>query len=298
MAVSKQMKSVDIPAPQGENISFGSGRKLALLCGPCVIESREHAFKMAEAISAICRKLDLPLIYKSSFDKANRTSKAGYRGMGIEAGLKILAEVRKEFGVPVVTDIHTEEQAAMAAGSVDVLQIPAFLCRQTDLLLAAGKTGKPVMVKKGQFVHPEDMQFAVNKIQTADDSLPAPRVLLCERGATFGYRELIVDFRSLAMMRSLGCPVVFDATHSVQIMGGAGGGSSGGNRRYVPMLARAAVAAGVDGVFLECHDNPDAAPSDGPNMIPLEALETLLTDLKAIYQTTLRTRDSEMNGGE
>jgi 2-dehydro-3-deoxyphosphooctonate aldolase (KDO 8-P synthase) len=271
-----------ISGPNG-SIELGNG-SLAIICGPCVIESREHALRMSEAIKNICDKLELPLIYKSSFDKANRTSASGYRGLGMEQGLEILSEVRTTFGVPIVTDIHVEEQAEVVAEVADLLQIPAFLCRQTDLLISAGRTKKPVMVKKGQFVHPEDMRFAKEKLEQS-----GARVLLCERGATFGYRELIVDFRSLEIMRGLGCPVVFDATHSVQIMGGANGKSSG-NRKYVPMLARAAVAVGVDAVFIECHNDPDSAPSDGPNMLPLERLEELLTDLKAISELKLATR--------
>ena len=232
---------------------------------------------VAERVKSECRRLGLPLIFKSSFDKANRTSASGFRGQGLEAGLKILAEIRTRFNLPVVTDIHLPEQAQIVADAVDLLQIPAFLCRQTDLLEAAGKTKKPVMIKKGQFLHPTDMRFAAEKVAAAGGN----SVIFCERGSCFGYRDLIVDFRSLQMMADLGGPVVFDATHSVQSMGGAGGSSSG-SREYVPLLARAAAGAGVSGIFIETHDRPDLAPSDGPNMIPLDQLGALLDSIKRI----------------
>ncbi|MFN8389126.1 MAG: 3-deoxy-8-phosphooctulonate synthase [Bdellovibrionota bacterium] len=266
--------------------SIGADEPLAVICGPCVIESRDHVLRMAEAISEICRRVQVPLIFKSSYDKANRTSASGYRGLGIDAGLKILSEVRTSFQVPVISDVHTEEEAAQCKSVLDVVQIPAFLCRQTSLLEAAGQTGKAVLVKKGQFLAPEDMQFAAEKIRAGGSR----HVLLCERGACFGYRDLVVDMRSLVIMRELGDPVVFDATHSVQKMGGAGG-KSGGNRAFVPHLARAAVAVGVDAVFLECHDDPDHAPSDGPNMLPLPALQPLLEDLKRVHELRLHTRE-------
>lgn len=269
-----------------EHLSIGGGSPLALIAGPCVIESAEHLLMMAEAICAVTRDLGIPLIFKSSFEKANRTSVHSFRGLGREAGLSALAAVKDRLGIPVLTDVHTESDVEAAAAVVDVLQIPAFLCRQTSLLEAAGATGRCVLIKKGQFLAPEDMRFAAEKVSGVGKG---SEVLLCERGACFGYRELIVDFRGLAVMRESGWPVVFDATHSVQIMGGAGGTSSG-NRRYVPLLARAAVAAGVDAVFLEVHDNPDAAPSDGPNMLPLTALRDVLEDLIALDRLSLRTR--------
>ncbi len=267
-------------------VRIGGGAPLALIAGPCVIESPEHLMKMAEAISSITRDLGIQLIFKSSFEKANRTSGRSFRGLGRDAGLAALAAVRNKLGLPVLTDIHTEDDARAAAEIVDVLQIPAFLCRQSSLLEAAGATGKTVLIKKGQFLAPEDMRFAAEKVVAAGTD---SQVLLCERGACFGYRELIVDFRGLAVMRESGWPVVFDATHSVQIMGGAGG-VSGGNRRFVPLLARAAVAVGVDALFLEVHDNPDVAPSDGPNMLPIEALKPLLEDLIALDQLPMHTR--------
>jgi len=263
-------------------LSIGASSPLAILCGPCVIESRDHIMRTAETLVGMCEQLSLPLVFKSSFDKANRTSASSFRGVGMSEGLEILSEVRSQFSVPVITDIHTAEQAAEVADAVDILQIPAFLCRQTDLLLAAAATTSAIMIKKGQFVHPLDMEHAVSKIKQAGNS----SVMLCERGSMFGYRELVVDFRGLQMMRSLECPVVFDATHSVQVMGGQGA-TSGGNRDYVPALARAAVAVGVDAVFLEAHENPDAAPSDGPNMIPLDKLKNLLSDLKQLAELKL-----------
>ncbi len=258
--------------------------KLSVFCGPCVIESREHALQHAELISAITRKLGISLIYKSSYDKANRTSAKSFRGLGIDEGLRVLADVRSAIGSPVVTDVHSPEEAEIAGKVVDVIQVPAFLCRQTDLLLAAGSSGKPVMVKKGQFLHPLDMSFCAEKIRSTGNE----NVLLCERGSCFGYRELVVDFRSLGWMREI-APVVFDVTHSVQVMGGAGGSSSG-HRRFVPALARAAVAAGVDALFIEAHRDPASAPSEGPNMVPLAELEALLTDLKALHELSLSGR--------
>lgn len=266
--------------------SLGRGQPLVLIAGPCVIESREHALKTAEKIKEITDKLNVPLIYKSSFDKANRTSLSSFRGPGIDEGLKILEQVRSEFSLPVVTDIHTREEATTAAAVVDVLQIPAFLCRQTDLISAAARTTKPLIVKKGQFLHPEDMRYVLEKAAESG----AKQVMLCERGSSFGYRELIVDFRGLAMMRELSCPIVFDATHSVQIIGGAAGKSSG-NRKFVPLLARAAAAVGIDALFVECHENPDRAPSDGANMLSLAQLESLLLDVLRIHELALETSD-------
>ena len=267
------------------DIEIGRPGPLNIICGPCVVESREHALKMASAISKVCLKLGLPLIYKSSYTKANRTSGTSFRGLGMSTGLEILSSVRDELGLPVISDVHSEEDVREAAPKLDIVQIPAFLCRQSSLLEAAGEAGKPVMIKKGQFVAPEDMKFAAAKIESRGSA----GVLLCERGVSFGYRELVVDFRSLRIMRELGYPVVFDATHSVQIMGGQSG-VSGGRREFVAHLARAAVAVGVDAVFLECHDDPDNAPSDGPNMVPIEALEPLLADLKSIQELKLHTR--------
>lgn len=271
-----------VSVPGAKPITIGDGAPLAFILGPCVIESREHCFQMAEIIAGLRDRLSIPVIFKSSYDKANRTSKASFRGLGLEQGVEILAEVRSEFGLPVITDVHGEEEVRAVAPHVDLLQIPAFLCRQTSLLEAAGRAKRPVLVKKGQFLHPTDMRFAAEKILSSGGE----GVLLCERGSCFGYRDLVVDMRSLQLMRSTGHPVVFDATHSVQSMGGAGG-TSGGNRAFVPVLARAAVAAGIDGVFLETHDDPDNAPSDGPNMIPVPQLESLLRDLIALSEVRL-----------
>ncbi|MCB2199403.1 3-deoxy-8-phosphooctulonate synthase [bacterium] len=238
-----------------------------LIAGPCVLQTRDLALQIAETIASICRPYNVPYIFKASFDKANRTSGGSKRGPGLDEGLRILEDVKTTVGVPVVTDVHEREQVKAAAEVVDVLQIPAFLCRQTDLLIEAGRTGKTVNVKKGQFLAPEDMRFAIEKVKLGGD-VP---VLLTERGATFGYRDLVVDMRSLAIMRRH-APVIFDGTHAVQSPGGAGG-KSGGNRDWVPLLVRAAVAAGVDGLFLEVHPDPDSSPSDGPNMITPEILE-------------------------
>lgn len=257
-----------------ETLTIGDQQPLALIAGPCVIESESFTLKMAESIAAICQRLHVPLIFKSSFDKANRSSVHGFRGGGMEEGLKILEKVRKEVGVPVLTDIHESYQAKPVAEVVDVLQIPAFLCRQTDLLLAAAETGKAVNVKKGQFLSPPEMKNVAKKLEAGG----ATNILLTERGTTFGYNNLVVDFRSLPQMRALGYPVVFDATHSVQMPGGLGE-KSGGDRRYAPILARAAVAVGCDALFMEVHEHPDTAPSDGANMIFLAHLEPILTQL-------------------
>lgn len=255
----------------------GSGEKLLLIAGPCQIESLDHCLMIGRHLVQTTASLPVSLVFKSSFDKANRTSAQSARGVGIEEGLRILAQVRSTLGIPVLTDVHSEEQAELAGKVVDVLQIPAFLCRQTDLLIAAGQTGKAVHVKKGQFLHPSDMKFVAEKIASTGNN----KILLCERGTSFGYRDLVMDPRALVMMRELGYPVVFDATHSVQQLGGASG-SSGGSRRYVHALARAAVAVGVDGVFIECHDDPDRAPSDGPCMLPLPEVEPLVKLLCSI----------------
>lgn len=261
------------------SVRVGRGEKLLLIAGPCQIESKDHAFKIAEFLCEAVSKLPISLVYKSSFDKANRTSVKSQRGVGMDAGLRILDDVRSQFKVPVLTDVHSEAQAREVGMVVDVLQIPAFLCRQTDLLVAAGSTGTTINVKKGQFLHPSDMQFVAEKIASTGNS----KILLCERGTCFGYRDLVMDPRNLVIMRETGYPVVFDATHSVQSMGG-GAGSSGGSRHYVEILARAAVATGVDGLFMECHEDPDNAPSDGPCMLPLHRVTPLLERLLRIRE--------------
>jgi len=257
-------------------VRFGNTLPLALIAGPCQMESRGHAFDMAGALKDICHRLGIGLVYKTSFDKANRTSLSGKRGVGLEAALSVFADIRKEYGLPVLTDVHEPGHCAEVANVVDVLQIPAFLCRQTDLLVAAAKTGRVVNVKKGQFLAPWDMKQVLAKIVESGN----PNVLLTERGVSFGYNTLVSDMRSLPIMASLGAPVVFDATHSVQQPGGQGT-SSGGDRAMVPVLARAAVAVGVAAVFIETHQDPDNAPSDGPNMVPLDQMESLLQRLKA-----------------
>jgi 2-dehydro-3-deoxyphosphooctonate aldolase (KDO 8-P synthase) len=258
-------------------IEVGDGCPLAFIGGPCVIESEDFTLKMADEIRQVCDRLNLPFIFKSSFDKANRTSVNSFRGQAMETGLEILQKVKDKIGVPVLTDIHESQQAAIAAEVVDVLQIPAFLCRQTDLLVAAAETGRTVNVKKGQFLAPWDMKNVVRKLEVSG----ARNILLTERGTSFGYNTLVVDFRGLPQMRELGYPVVFDATHSVQMPGGQGD-KSGGQRQFVPYLARAAAAVGIDALFMEVHENPDVALSDGPNMIPLANLETLLKQIVAV----------------
>ena len=259
------------------SLTIGNDLPLVLISGPCQIESRDHAMKMADALMTASAHAGLPFIFKSSFDKANRTSLSGQRGVGIDAGLAILAEVKAEFGCPVLTDVHDASQVAAAAEAVDILQIPAFLCRQTDLLLAAGRSGAVVNVKKGQFLAPWDMAAVAQKVASTGNE----RILLTERGASFGYNSLVSDMRSLPVMAQTGYPVVFDATHSVQQPGGLGS-ASGGQREFAPVLARSAVAAGVAAVFAEAHDDPDRAPSDGPVMLPLEWMGPLLAKLKAI----------------
>ena len=249
-----------------------------VIAGPCALESRDVALRTAEGVAEATSRLGLTAVFKSSFDKANRTSVTSFRGPGMEEGLKLLAEIKAATGLPVITDIHSPEQADPVAEVADVLQIPAFLCRQTDLLVAAGRTRRVVSVKKGQFLAPGDMQNVVGKIKATGNG----RIWLTERGASFGYNNLVVDMRSLAIMARNGCPVVFDATHSVQLPGGQGG-TSGGQREFVPLLARAAVAAGASGVFLETHPDPDQALCDGPNSWPLAKLEALLKDLKTLW---------------
>ena len=252
---------------------------LFLLAGPCVIESRDHCLGMAREISAITRELDIPLVFKASFDKANRSSASSFRGLGLKAGLEILAEVKSSLGLPIVTDIHESAQAQPVAEVADILQIPAFLCRQTDLLVAAARTRRIVNIKKGQFVSPWDMGEAVRKVRGEGN----PNVLLTERGSTFGYNNLVVDMRGLPVMRELGVQVVYDATHSLQLPGGLGS-TTGGLSQYIPHLARAAVACGVDGLFLEVHDNPSEAKSDATTQFPLAGLRQLLAELLAIDQ--------------
>ncbi|ABR59924.1 3-deoxy-8-phosphooctulonate synthase [Sinorhizobium medicae] len=257
-------------------VVFSQKERLTLIAGPCQMESREHAFTIAGKLVELCRSLGIGLVYKSSFDKANRTSLSGKRGIGLDNAMEVFADLKREFGFPVLTDIHTEEQCALVAETVDILQIPAFLSRQTDLLVAAAKTGRAINVKKGQFLAPWDMKNVLAKFTQSGN----PNVLLCERGASFGYNTLVSDMRSLPIMAALGAPVVFDATHSVQQPGGQGG-SSGGQREFVETLARAAVAVGVAGVFVETHEDPDNAPSDGPNMVPLKDMPRLLEKLLA-----------------
>jgi 2-dehydro-3-deoxyphosphooctonate aldolase (KDO 8-P synthase) len=258
-------------------VRFGNDLPLAIIAGPCAMESRQHALEMASALKEITARLGLGLVYKSSFDKANRTSSASARGIGLDEALPIFAEVKERLGLPVTTDVHEIEQCAPVAEVVDILQIPAFLCRQTDLLVAAAGTGRVVNVKKGQFLAPWDMANVARKITDAGN----PNVMVTERGASFGYNTLVSDMRALPIMAATtGAPVIFDATHSVQQPGGQGT-TSGGQREFVPVLARAAVAVGVAGVFIETHQDPDKAPSDGPNMVPLKDLEKLLAELKA-----------------
>lgn len=269
------------PVPIGADLVGDS--PLVIVAGPCVLEGEEVALETGRRAKAICSRLGLPYVFKASFDKANRTSIRSFRGPGLEEGLALLEKIKKELGCPVLTDIHEAWQAAPVAEVADVLQIPAFLCRQTDLLVAAARTGRPLNVKKAQFLAPEDMKSVVEKCREAGND----KVILCERGTTFGYRQLVVDFRSLPLMRELGCPVMFDATHSVQTPGGQGS-SSGGDRRFVLPLARAAVSLGIDALFLETHPDPDSAKSDGPNMVPLDRLEALLEELVAIDNVVRR----------
>ena len=258
---------------------FANDAPLALIAGPCQLESRQHAFDMAGRLKELTEKLGIGFVYKTSFDKANRTSLSGKRGAGLEAALPVFADLRKELGVPVLTDVHTEEQCGIVADVVDILQIPAFLCRQTDLLIAAAKTGRVVNVKKGQFLAPWDMKNVVAKVVGSGNA----SVLVTERGTSFGYNTLVNDMRALPIMAEQGAPVIFDATHSVQQPGGRGE-SSGGERRFVETVARAAVAVGVAGVFIETHEDPDNAPSDGANMVPIDRMEALLERLIRLDQ--------------
>ncbi len=272
------MKPVCI-IPNGDRAEMcaGPGQPLLLLAGPCVLETEELAWRIASEMKEICGRLGINYVFKASFDKANRTSLDSFRGPGLDKGLRSLARIREELGVAVVSDVHEPAQIARAAEVLDIIQIPAFLCRQTDLLAAAAQSGRPVNVKKGQFVSPWDMRYAVEKIRGSGGD----RILLTERGASFGYNNLVVDMRSFPAMRELGCPVIFDATHSVQLPGGAGG-SSGGQREYIAPLARAAMAVGIDGLFMEVHPHPEKALCDGPNCWPLAEVETLLGQLLAI----------------
>lgn len=273
-------KTVTIPAQKGE-ITIANDRPFVLIAGPCQLESLDHARMLAERIAEACAASGIRWIFKASYDKANRSSLEGKRGLGMDEGLRILGQIKAEFGVPVLTDVHSEAQCAPVAEVVDVLQIPAFLCRQTDLLLAAGETGAAINVKKGQFLAPHDMGNVADKIASTGNT----RIMLCERGTSFGYNMLVSDFRALPIMAQTGYPVVMDATHSVQMPGGMGK-SSGGKREYVEPLARAALAVGAAAVFMETHEAPDTAPSDGPNMVPVDDLGRILKGLKAIDQLT------------
>ncbi|AGF77472.1 3-deoxy-8-phosphooctulonate synthase [Desulfocapsa sulfexigens DSM 10523] len=270
---------VAVETPGGNDINVGSDQPLLLIAGPCALESEELARRVAGEMQEICGRLGISYVFKASFDKANRTSLDSYRGPGLDEGLSILSRIREEMQVPVISDVHDVGQIAPAAEVLDILQIPAFLCRQTDLLVAAAQTGKPVNLKKGQFVSPWDMENGVNKLRGAGGT----KIMLVERGACFGYNNLVVDMRSLPVMRGFNCPVIFDATHSVQLPGGAGG-SSGGMREFITPLSRAAVAAGIDGLFMEVHPDPDKALCDGPNSIRLDAIEELLTQLLRIHK--------------
>jgi 2-dehydro-3-deoxyphosphooctonate aldolase (KDO 8-P synthase) len=273
------------------NVKFGNDRPLALIAGPCQLESRDHAFDMAGALKEMAAKLGIGLIYKSSYDKANRTSGKGQRGLGMAKALPIFAELRSKLSLSVVTDVHEREHCADVAHAVDILQIPAFLCRQTDLLVAAAQTGKVINIKKGQFLAPWDMKNVAAKVSEAGN----PNVMLTERGASFGYNTLVSDMRSLPIMAAMGPPVIFDATHSVQQPGGQGT-SSGGQREFVAVLARAAVAVGVAGVFIETHQDPDNAPSDGPNMVALRDMPALIEQLMA-FDTLAKSIATKVNRG-
>ncbi len=257
-----------------DQLKISNSSPLTVIAGPCQMESRDHAFEMCGALKELTQRLGMQFIYKSSYDKANRTSLSGKRGIGLDKGLEVFKELKEHFGVPLITDVHTAEQCGLAAEVVDVLQIPAFLCRQTDILIAAANTGKALNIKKGQFLAPWDMKNVAQKVQESGNE----NIMLCERGASFGYNTLVSDMRSIPIMKETGYPVIYDATHSVQQPGGLGG-SSGGDREMVPVLARAAVAIGVAGVFIETHQDPDNAPSDGPNMVKLNELPQLLETL-------------------
>lgn len=276
-----------------DTITMGNNLPFVLVAGPCVIESRDHALRMAEALKNLTEKAGIPFIYKSSYDKANRLSAQSERGIGVEAGLEILDEIKTTFGVPILTDVHDEQQCAIAAQYVDVLQTPALLCRQTDFLKAAAKTGKPINVKKGQFLAPWDMKNVAKKMESFGNT----NIILCERGVSFGYNQLVSDFRALEIMGETGYPVMFDATHSVQQPGGAGATTSG-ERKFAPLLIRAALATGVASIFMEVHNDPNKAPSDGPNMIPLDYLPSILSHMRDLdlmtkeYLATLPTMES------
>ncbi|RXT55156.1 3-deoxy-8-phosphooctulonate synthase [Bosea sp. Tri-44] len=280
---------VTVGAELARPVRFGNGLPLALIAGPCQMESRDHALEIALALKETAERLGIGLVFKASFDKANRTSVKGQRGMGLEAALPVYAEIRERTGMPVLTDIHDVSQCAPVAEVVDILQIPAFLCRQTDLLVAAAKTGRVVNVKKGQFLAPWDMVNVAAKVTESGN----PNVMLTERGASFGYNTLVTDMRSLPIMAEIGAPVIFDATHSVQQPGGKGA-STGGQREFVPVLARAAVAVGVAGVFIETHPDPDNAPSDGPNMVPLRDFHALIAELQEFDRLAKRTVHSTL----
>lgn len=279
--MSEQNSTIRVPRPDQDAIEIANDKRLVMIAGPCQLESREHGLEVSAQLREIADRLNVGIIYKTSFDKANRTSVSAQRGVGLEAALPIFQEIRETSGLPVLTDVHTAEHCALAAEAVDVLQIPAFLCRQTDLLLAAAKTGKPINIKKGQFLAPWDMKNVLAKVTGAGN----PNVMSCERGASFGYNTLVTDMRSLPIMARFGAPVVFDATHSVQQPGGQGT-SSGGQREFVPHLARGAVSIGVAAVFMETHPDPDNAPSDGPNMVPLNEFEALVGRLLEYDQLT------------
>ena len=265
------------------SVTFNNLAPLSLIAGPCVMESQGHALEMATALKELSTKLDIGLVYKTSFDKANRTSVSSARGIGLNDALPIFAEIKESLGIPVLTDVHSIEQCAPIASVVDILQIPAFLCRQTDLLLAAAKTGRVINVKKGQFLAPWDMKNVLTKVTSSGNS----NIMLTERGVSFGYNTLVSDMRSIPIMAESGAPIIFDATHSVQQPGGRGD-SSGGQRQFVSILSRAATAIGIAGLFIETHENPDNAPSDGPNMVPLSELESLLTQIKELDTITKR----------
>lgn len=269
-----------------ENVSIGGGH-FVLIAGPCVIESESVTFEVASALKEMTGVLGIPFVFKASYDKANRTSITSYRGPGIEVGLDILSDIRSRLSVPVISDIHSSDQVVPAARVLDILQIPAFLCRQTDLLIAAARTGKPLNIKKGQFLAPWDMKHVVDKVRSAGND----QIVLTERGAMFGYNNLVTDFRGIKIMKDFGCPVIYDATHSVQLPGGAGG-ASGGQREFAPVLARAALAVGADAIFMEVHPDPDNALSDGPNSIKLDDMPGILKDLVCIARAseTLRAK--------
>ena len=269
------------------DVLFANDAPISVLAGPCQMESRAHALEMAAALAEVSKTLGFGLVFKASFDKANRTSLGGKRGIGLDQALPVFAEIRERYGLPVVTDVHEAAQCGPVAEVVDVLQIPAFLCRQTDLLIAAAKTGRVVKIKKGQFLAPWDMKNVIAKVTGSGN----PNVLVTERGSSFGYNTLVVDMRALPQMAETGAPVIFDATHAVQQPGGQGT-ASGGDRRFVPVLARAAVAAGVAGLFIETHENPDRAPSDGPNMVPLKDFGALIAELQAIDRVVKQQRNA------